>query len=153
MKNLYSSVIEFIDSRIKSQSSSALKICWTMKHNALMINAYTIDSPDKANSADTRLDTMLEEAALTYESIIRMKSLVWLRRRAMTFLEDESTYSDVMNFIIGTRSHIASMRGFDFHNTFARTTFDCALDIVDKLSEHISKKMDSKEEEEYCNEE
>ena len=153
MKNLYSSVIEFIDSRIKSQSSSALKICWTMKHNALMINAYTIDSPDKANSADTRLDTMLEEAALTYESIIRMKSLVWLRRRAMTFLEDESTYSDVMNFIIGTRSHIASMRGFDFHNTFAGRKFDCALDIVDKLSEHISKKMDSKEEEEYCNEE
>ena len=60
MKNLYSVVVDFIDARIKSQASSASKICWTMKHNALMINAYTIDSLDKVNSADTRLDTMLE---------------------------------------------------------------------------------------------
>lgn len=88
MNNLYSSVIEFIDLRIKSQSSFASDICGTMKHSALMINAYTFDSQDKVNSADTRLDTMLEAAALSYKSIIRMKSLVWLRRRAMTILEE-----------------------------------------------------------------
>ena len=153
MKNLYSSVIEFIDLRIKSQSSSELSILWEMKHHALMINAYTIDSPDMVNSADTMLDTMLEGAALSYERIIRMKSLIWLRRRVMTILEEDSTDSDVINFIMGTRSHIASMRGFDFNNTFAGRKFDCALDIVDKLSEHIAKKMDSDEEEEYFNEE
>ena len=124
-----------------------------MKHNALMINVYTIDSPDKANSADAMLDTMLEDAALSHESIVRMKSLVWLRKRVMTILEEESTYSDVMNFIIGTRGRIAAMRECDLHNTFAGRKFDCALDIVDKLSEHIAKKMDSKEDEESCNEE
>ena len=153
MKNLYSYILDFIDSRIELQSYSSLEMCGTMKHNALMINAYTIDSPDKANSADARLDTMLEEAALSYESIIRMKSLVWLRKRVMTILEEESTYSDVMNFIIGTRSHITSMRECDLHSTFAGRKFDCALDFVEKLSEHIAKKMDSKEDEEYCNEE
>ena len=145
MNSLYSSVIEFIDSRIKSQSSSALKICWTMKHNALMINAYTIDSPDKANSADTRLDTMLEEAALTYESIIRMKSLVWLRRRAMTFLEDESTYSDVINFITRTKSHICTMMDFDFYNKGAGRKFSYAINLIDDLSSYISEQMNMKE--------
>ena len=145
MNSLYSSVIEFIDSRIKSQSSSALKICWTMKHNALMINAYTIDSPDKANSADTRLDTMLEEAALTYESIIRMKSLVWLRRRAMTFLEDESTYSDVINFITRTKSHICSMMDFNFYNKGAGSKFSYALNLIDDLSSTISEQINMKE--------
>ena len=145
MNNLYSSVIEFIDSRIKSQSSSALKICWTMKHNALMINAYTIDSPDKVNSADTRLDTMLEGAALSYERIIRMKSLVWLRRRAMTFLEDESTYSDVINFITRTKSHICTMMDFDFYNSGAGRKFSYAINLIDDLSSYISEQMNMKE--------
>ena len=145
MNNLYSSVIEFIDSRIKSQSSSALEICGTMKHNALMIYAYTIDSPDKVNSADTRLDTMLEEAALSYESIIRMKSLVWLRRRAMTILEEESTYSDVINFITGTKSHICTMIDFDFYNKGAGRKFGYAINLIDDLSSYISEHMNRKE--------
>ena len=145
MKTLYSSVIEFIDLRIKSQSSSVLAIFGTMRYNAEMINAYTIDSSDKANSADTRLDTMLEEAALSYESIIRMKSLVWLRRRAMTFLEDESTYSDVINFITRTKSHICSMMDFNFYNTGAGSKFSYALNLIDDLSSYISEQMNMKE--------
>lgn len=145
MKNLYSYVIEFIDSRIKSQSSSALAICGTMEKNALMIYAYTIDSPDKVNSADTRLDTMLEEAALSYESIIRMKSLVWLRRRAMTILEEESTYSDVINFITGTKSHICTMIDFDFYNKGAGRKFGYAINLIDDLSSYISEHMNRKE--------
>ena len=145
MKNLYSAVVEFIDSRIKSQSSSALEICGTMKKNALMIYAYTIDSPDKVNSADTRLDTMLEEAALSYESIIRMKSLVWLRRRAMTILEEESTYSDVINFITGTKSHICTMIDFDFYNKGAGRKFGYAINLIDDLSSYISEHMNRKE--------
>ena len=145
MNNLYSSVIEFIDLRIKSQSSSALKICWTMKHNALMINAYTIDSPDKANSADTRLDTMLEGAALSYERIIRMKSLIWLRRRAMTILEADSTDSDVINFITRTKSHICTMMDFDFYNTGAGRKFSYAINLIDDLSRYISEQMNMKE--------
>ena len=96
---------------------------------------------------------MIEDSALSRESIVRMKSLVWLKRRVISYLDDTSTYDDVMNFIIGTRSQIASMRGCDFLNTVAGRKFDCALDIVDKLSEHIAKKMDSDEEEEYFNEE
>ena len=145
MKNLYNSVIEFIDSRIKSQSSSALKICWTMKHHALMINAYTIDSPDKANSADTRLDTMLEGAALSYERIIRIKSLIWLRRRVMTILEEESTYSDVINFITGTKSHICAMMDFDFYNKGAGRKFSYEINLIDDLSSYISEQMNMKE--------
>ena len=145
MNSLYSYVIEFIDLRIKSQSSSELSILWAMKHHALMINAYTIDSPDKVNSADTRLDAMLEEAALSYESIIRMKSLVWLRRRAMTILEDESTYNDVMNFIIGTKRHICSMMGFNFYNTGAGSKFSYAINLIDDLSSYISEQMNMKE--------
>ena len=145
MKNLYSSVIEFIDLRIKSQSSSELSILWAMKHHALMINAYTIDSPDKVNSADTRLDTMLEGASLSYERIIRMKSLVWLRRRAMTILEEESTYNDVMNFIIGTKSHICTMMDFDFYNTGSGRKFGYAINLIDDLSSYISEQIDMKE--------
>ena len=145
MNNLYSSVIEFIDSRIKSQSSSVLEIFGTMRHNAEMINAYTIDSSYKANSADTMLDTMLEEAALSYESIIRMKSLVWLRRRAMTILEEESTYNDVMNFIIGTKSHICTMMDFDFYNTGSGRKFGYAINLIDDLSSYISEQIDMKE--------
>ena len=153
MKNLYSVVVEFIDSRIKSQSSYVLSLFWEMKHNALTINAYTFDSPDKVNSADASLETMIEDSALSHESIVRMKSLVWLKRRVINDLDDTSTYDDVMNFIMGTRSHIASMRDCEFHNTFAGRKFDYALDIVDKLSEHIAKKIDSKEDEEYFDEE
>ena len=145
MKNLYSSVIEFIDLRIKSQSYSESSILWAMKDHALMINAYTLDSPDKVNSADTRLDTMLEEAALSYEGIIRMKSLVWLRRRAMTILEDESTYNDVMNFIIGTKSHICTMIDFDFYNKGAGRKFGYAINLIDDLSRYISEQMNMKE--------
>ena len=145
MNNLYSSVIEFIDLRIKSQSSSELSRLWAMKHHALMINAYTIDSPDKVNSVDTRLDTMLEGAALSYESIIRMKSLVWLRRRAMTFLEDESTYSDVINFITRTKSHICTMMDFDFYNKGAGRKFSYAINLIDDLSSYISEQMNMKE--------
>ena len=153
MKNLYSYILDFIDSRITLQSYSSLEICGMMKHNALMINAYTIDSPDKANSADARLDTMLEDAALSHESIVRMKSLVWLRKRVMTILEEESTYSDVMNFITVTRGRIEAMRECDLHSAVAGRKFDYALDIVDRLSEHIEKKMESKEDEESRNEE
>ena len=145
MNSLYSSVIEFIDLRIKSQSSSVLEIFGTMRYNAEMINAYTIDSSYKANSADTRLDTMLEEAALSYESIIRMKSLVWLRRRAMTILEEESTYNDVMNFIIGTKSHICTMMDFDFYNTGSGRKFGYAINLIDDLSSYISEQIDMKE--------
>ena len=145
MKNLYISVIEFIDSRIKSQSSSALKICRTMKHNALMINADTIDSPDKVNSADTRLDTMLEGAALSYERIIRMKSLIWLRRRVMTILEEESTYSDVISFITGTKSHICAMMDFDFYNTGVGRKFSYSINLIDDLSSYISEQINMRE--------
>ena len=145
MNNLYSSVIEFIDLRIKSQSSSELSMLLEMKHHALMINAYTIDSPDKVNSADTRLDTMLEGAALSYERIIRMKSLVWLRRRAMTILEEDSTDSDVINFITRTKSHICSMMGFNFYNTGAGRKFSYAINLIDDLSRYISEQMDMKE--------
>ena len=145
MNNLYSSVIEFIDSRIKSQSSSELSMLLEMKHHALMINAYTIDSPDKVNSADTRLDTMLEGAALSYERIIRMKSLVWLRRRDMTILEEDSTDSDVINFIKRTKSHICSMMGFNFYNTGAVSKFSYALNLIDDLSSYISEQMNMKE--------
>ena len=145
MNNLYSAVIDFIDSRIKSQSSSALEICGTMKHNALMIYAYTIDSPDKVNSTDTRLDTMLEEAALSYESIIRMKSLVWLRRRAMTILEEDSTYSDIIKFIKETKSHICTMIDFDFYNQGAGRKFGYAINLIDDLSSYISEHMNMKE--------
>lgn len=145
MNNLYSSVIEFIDSRIKSQSSSALDICGKMEKNALMIYAYTIDSPDKVNSADTRLDTMLEEAALSYESIIRMKSLVWLRRHAMTILEEESTYGDVINFITETKSHICTMIDLDFYNKGAGRKFGYAINLIDDMSSYISEHMNRKE--------
>ena len=145
MNNLYSSVIEFIDLRIKSQSSSALSIFWSMKHNALMINAHTIDSLDKINSADTRLDTMLEGAALSYERIIRMKSLIWIRRRAMTILEEDSTDSDVINFITRTKSHICTMMDFDFYNTGAGRKFSYAINLIDDLSSYISEQMNMKE--------
>ena len=145
MKTLYSSVIEFIDLRIKSQLSSALSIFWAMKHHALMINAYTIDSPDNVNSADTSLDTMLEGAALSYERIIRMKSLVWLRRRVMTILEEDSTDSDVINFITRTKSHICSMIDFNFYNTGAGSKFSYALNLIDDLSSTISEQINMKE--------
>lgn len=145
MNNLYSSVIEFIDSRIKSQSSYVLSLFWSMKHNALMINAYTIDSPDEVNSADTRLDTMLEGAALSYERIIRMKSLIWLRRRVMTILEEDSTDSDVINFITRTKSHICTMMDFDFYNTGAGRRFSYAINLIDDLSSYISEQMNMKE--------
>ena len=145
MKTLYSSVLEFIDSRIKSQSSSALEICGTMEKNALMIYAYTIDSPDKVNSADTMLDTMLEGAALSYERIIRMKSLIWLRRRVMTILEEDSTDSDVINFITRTKSHICSMMDFNFYNTGAGSKFSYALNLIDDLSSTISEQINMKE--------
>ena len=145
MKNLHSVVVDFIDARIKSQASSELSILWEMKHHALMINAYTIDSPDKVNSADTRLDTMLEGAALSYERIIRMKSLIWLRRRVMTILEEDSTDSDVINFITRTKSHICSMMGFNFYNTGAGSKFSYALNLIDDLSSYISEQMNMKE--------
>ena len=145
MNNLYSSVIEFIDLRIKSQLSSALSIFWAMKHHALMINAYTIDSPDKVNSADTMLDTMLEGDALSYERIIRMKSLIWLRRRVMTILEEDSTDSDVINFITRTKSHICSMMDFDLYNTGAGSKFSYALNLIDDLSSTISEQINMKE--------
>ena len=145
MNSLYSSVIEFIDLRIKSQSSSVLAIFGTMRYNAEMINAYTIDSPDKVNSADTRLDTMLEGAALSYERIIRMKSLIWLRRRVMTILEEDSTDSDVINFITRTKSHICSMMDFDFYNTGAGRKFSYAINLIDDLSSYISEQMNMKE--------
>ena len=145
MKNLYSSVIEFIDLRIKSQSSSALSIFWSMKHHALMINAYTFDSPDKVNSADTRLDTMLEAAALSYESIIRMKSLVWLRRRAMTILEEDSTDSDVISFITRTKNHICAMMDSDYYNIGEGKKFSYAINLIDDLSSYISDQMNRKE--------
>ena len=116
-----------------------------MKHHALMINAYTIDSPDKVNSADTRLDTMLEGAALSYERIIRMKSLIWLRRRVMTILEEDSTDSDVINFITGTKSHICAMMDFDFYNTGAGRKFRYAINLIDDLSSYISEQMNMKE--------
>ena len=153
MKNLYSVVVDFIDAGIKSQASYAWGLCNSMCCYAEIVSQDTVDSIDKANSVDASLDTMIENAALSHESIVRMKSLVWLKRRVIVYLDDTSTYDDVMNFIIGTRSQIASMRGCDFLNTVAGRKFDCALDIVDKLSEHIAKKMDSKEEEEYCDEE
>ena len=110
-----------------------------------MINAYKIDSPDKANTADTMLDTMLEVAALSYESIIRMKFLVWLRRRAMTILEEESEYSDVMNFIKRTKSHICTMLDFDFYNKGAGRKFSYAINLIDDLSSCISEQMNMKE--------
>ena len=153
MNNLYSVVVDFIDAGIKSQASYAWGLCNAICFYAEIVSQDTVDSIDKANSVDASLETMIEDAALSHESIVRMKSLVWLKRRVITDLDDTSTYDDVMNFIIGTRSQIASMRDCEFHNTFAGRKFDFALDIVDKLSEHISKKMDSKEEEEYCNEE
>ena len=145
MNTLYSSVLEFIDLRIKSQLSSALSTFWAMKHHALMINAYTIDSPDKVNSADTMLDTMLEGAALSYERIIKMKSLIWLRRRAMTILEEDSTDSDVINFITRTKSHICTMMDFDFYNTGAGRKFSYAINLIDDLSSYISEQMNMKE--------
>ena len=145
MNNLYSSIIDFIDLRIKSQSSSVLSIFWEMKHNALMINEQTIDSLDEVNSADTRLDTMLEGAALSYERIIRMKSLLWLRRRAMTILEEDSTDSDVINFITRTKSHICTMMDFDFYNTGAGRKFSYAINLIDDLASYISEQMNMKE--------
>ena len=153
MKNLYSVVVDFIDAGIKSQASYAWGLCYAMSCYAEIVSQDTVDSFDKANSVDARLETMIEDAALSHESIVRMKSLVWLKRRVITDLDDTSTYDDVMNFIIGTRERIEAMRECDLHSTFSGRKFDCALDIVDKLSEHIAKKMDSKEEEEYCNEE
>lgn len=153
MNNLYSVVVNFIDAGIKSQASYAWGLCNAMCCRAEIVSQDTVDSIDKANSVDANLETMIEDAALSHESIVRMKSLVWLKRRVITDLDDTSTYDDVMNFIIGTRSHIASMRDCDFYSTVAGRKFDCALDIVDKLSEHIAKKMDSAEDEEYCNEE
>ena len=153
MNNLYSVVVDFIDAGIKSQASYAWGLCNAICFYAEIVSQDTVDSIDKANSVDASLETMIEDAALSHESIVRMKSLVWLKRRVITDLDDTSTYDDVMNFIIGTRSQIASMRDCELHNTFAGRKFDFALDIVDKLSEHISKKMDSQEEEEYCNEE
>lgn len=152
MKNLYSVVIDFIDAGIKSQASCAWGLCNAMCCYAEIVSQDTVDSIDKANSVDASLETMIEDSALSHESIVRMKSLVWLKRRVITDLDDTSTYDDVMNFIMGTRSHISSMRDCEFHNTFAGRKFDCALDFVDKLSEHIAKKMDSKEDEEYCDE-
>ena len=153
MKNLYSVVVDFIDACIKSQASCAWGLCNAMCCYAEIVSGDTVDSIDKANSVDASLETMLEDAALSHESIVRMKSLVWLKRLVITDLDDTSTYDDVMNFIIGTRGRIAAMRDCDLHSTFAGRKFDCALDIVDKLSEHIAKKMDSEEEEECCNEE
>ena len=153
MKNLYSVVVDFIDAGIKSQASCAWGLCNAMCCYAEIFSQDTVDSIVKANSVDASLETMIEDAALSHASIIRMKFLVWLKRRVITDLDDTSTYDDVMNFIMGTMTHIASMRDCYFYNTVSGLKFDCALDFVDKLSEHISKKMDSKEEEEYCNEE
>lgn len=153
MKNLYSVVVDFIDAGIKSQASYAWGLCNAVCCHAEIISQDTVDSIVKANSVDASLETMIEDSALSHESIVRMKSLVWLKRRVIMDLDDTSTYDDVMNFIMGTRSHIASMRDCEFHNTFAGRKFDRALDFVDKLSEHIDKKMGSKEDEEYCNEE
>ena len=153
MKTLYSVVVDFIDAGIKSQASCAWGLCNAICCYAEIVSQDTVDSIVKANSVDASLDTMIEDSALSHESIVRMKSMVWLKRRVISYLDDTSTYDDVMNFIIGTRSQIASMRGCDFLNTVDGRKFDCALDIVDKMSEHIAKKMDSDEEEEDFNEE
>ena len=153
MKNLYSVVVSFIDAGIKSQASYAWGLCNAMCCHAEIVSQDTVDSIVKANSVDASLETMIEDSALSLASIVRMKSLVWLKRMVITDLDYTSTYDDVMNFIIGTRGRIAAMRECDLHSTFAGRKFDCALDIVNKLSEHIEKKMDSKEDEECCNEE
>ena len=153
MNNLYSVVVDFIDAGIKSQASYAWGLCNAMCCYAEIVSQDTVDSIVKANSVDASLETMIEDSALSLASIVRMKSLVWLKRMVITDLDDTSTYDDVMNFIIGTRNHIASLRDCDFYNTVSGRNFDCALDIVDKLSEHIAKKMDSKEDEEYCDDE
>ena len=107
MRNLYSVVVDFIDAGIKSQASCAWGLCYAMSCYAEIVSGDTVDSFDKANSVDASLETMIEDAALTHESIVRMKSLVWLKRRVISYLDDTSSYDDVMNFIIGTRSHIA----------------------------------------------
>lgn len=153
MNNLYSVVVDFIDAEVKSQASCAWGLCNAMCYYAEIVSQDTVDSIDKANSVDASLETMIEDSALSHESIVRMKSLVWLKRMVITDLDDTSTYDDVMNFIIGTRGRIKAMRDCDFHNTLAGRKFDRALDIVDKLSEHIEKKMDSNEDKESCNEE
>lgn len=153
MNNLYSVVVDFIDAGIKSQASYAWGLCNAMCCYAESVSQDTVDSIVKANSVDASLETMIEDAELSYDSIVRMKSLLWLKRRVILDLDYTSTYDDVMNFIIGTRSHIESISGCDFHSTVSGRKFYCALDILDKLSEHIAKKMDSKEDEEYCNEE
>ena len=153
MNNLYSVVVDFIDDSIKSQASYAWGLFNEMCCHAEIVSQDTVDSIFKANSVDASLEAMIEDSALTLESIVRMKSLVWLKRMVITNLDYTSTYDDVMNFIIEKWIHIASLSDCDFYNTVSGRNFDCSLDIMDKLSEHIARKMDSKEEEEYCDEE
>lgn len=144
MNSLYSVVVDFIDAGIKSQASYAWGLCNAMCCYAEIVSQDTVDSIDKANSVDASLETMLEDAALSHESIVRMKSLVWLRRRAMTILEEDSTDSDVISFITRTKSHICAMMDSDFYNTGAGSKFSYALNLIDDLSSTISEQINMK---------
>ena len=109
-------------------------------------DAYGIDTDgsmkdDFIKGIDSRLDDMIEDTASMRESMIGMKSLVWIRRRVDEILAEDANLRDVNRLITDTWRDIESKISSDLYDELTVAILKQAKGFIGDIWHSISKRF------------
>ena len=109
-------------------------------------DAYGIDTDgsmrdDFIKGIDSRLDDMIVNTDLLRESMIRMKSLVWIRRRVDELLAEDANLRDVNRLTTDTWRDIESKISSDLYDELTVAILKQAKGFIGDIWYRISKRF------------
>ena len=109
-------------------------------------DAYGIDTDgsmrdDFIKGIDSRLDDMIVNTDLLRESMIRMKSLVWIRRRVDELLAEDANLRDVNRLMTDTWRDIESKISSDLYDELTVAILKQAKGFIGDIWYRISKRF------------
>ena len=109
-------------------------------------DAYGIDTDgsmkdDFIKGIDSRLDDMIVNTDLLRESMIGMKSLVWIRRRVDELLAEDANLRDVNSFMTDTWRDIESKISSDLYDELTVAILKQAKGFIGDIWHSISKRF------------
>ena len=139
--DLYIFVIDCIEDMFEKCRCDVAEISEGISSDAYGIDTDGSMKDDFIKGIDSRLDDMIVNTDLLRESMIGMKSLVWIRRRVDELLSEDANLRDVNRLMTDTWRDIESKISSDLYDELTVSILKQAKGFIGDIWHRISKRF------------
>ena len=139
--DLYIFVIDCIEDMFEKCRCDVAEISEGISSDAYGIDTDGSMKDDFIKGIDSRLDDMIVNTDLLRESMIGMKSLVWIRRRVDELLSEDANLRDVNRLMTDTWRDIESKISSDLYDELTVSILKQAKGFIGDIWHSISKRL------------